>query len=64
MGQPNDGKVQGGYHIYDLTIYGKHHFPMHRCYAKYIKRFLMLRQYKDSDMRYGVSSLFWDWVFV
>jgi sterol desaturase/sphingolipid hydroxylase (fatty acid hydroxylase superfamily) len=52
-----------GYLAYDLTHYATHHFPMRSGYAKFIKRYHMQHHYKDPDMRFGVSSPIWDWVF-
>ncbi len=52
-----------GYLIYDLTHYATHHFPMRSGYAKFLKRHHMMHHYKDPDMRFGVSSPVWDWVF-
>jgi sterol desaturase/sphingolipid hydroxylase (fatty acid hydroxylase superfamily) len=52
-----------GYLIYDLTHYATHHWPMHGRWAKYLKRYHMLHHYKTEDMRYGVSSPIWDFVF-
>jgi len=48
---------------YDLTHYATHHFPMHRGYAKYLKRYHKAHHYKTPDTRFGVSSPAWDWVF-
>ena len=52
-----------GYLIYDLIHYATHHFPMRRGYTKYLKRYHMAHHYKDPNMRFGVSSPLWDWVF-
>lgn len=52
-----------GYLVYDMTHYATHHFPMRSGYAKYIKRYHMQHHYKTPNMRFGVSSPLWDWVF-
>ncbi len=52
-----------GYLIYDLIHYATHHFPMRSKVAKYLKRHHMIHHYKRPDLRYGVSSPLWDWVF-
>ncbi len=53
-----------GYLIYDLTHYATHHFPMRRGrYFRFLKRHHMLHHYKTPDLRFGVSSPFWDWVY-
>jgi sterol desaturase/sphingolipid hydroxylase (fatty acid hydroxylase superfamily) len=52
-----------GYLLYDLTHYATHHFPMRTGYLKFIKRYHMMHHYKDPDVRFGVSSPFWDYIF-
>ena len=52
-----------GYLIYDLTHYATHHWPMRSGYLKYIKRYHMAHHYKTPNMRFGVSSPVWDFVF-
>jgi sterol desaturase/sphingolipid hydroxylase (fatty acid hydroxylase superfamily) len=52
-----------GYLIYDLMHYATHHFPMRWGVFKYLKRFHMMHHYVDPDMRFGVSSPLWDWVY-
>ncbi len=53
-----------GYLIYDLTHYATHHFAMRRGrYFRFLKRHHMLHHYKTPDLRFGVSSPFWDWVY-
>jgi len=53
MAQPNDGRVQGGLIIYDLTHHATHHFPIYRGFARYIKRYRMAQHYKNPDTRLG-----------
>lgn len=52
-----------GYLIYDLTHYATHHFPMRKGIMKYLKRYHLQHHYKTPNMRYGVSSPFWDIIF-
>lgn len=52
-----------GYLTYDLMHYATHHFPMRWGVFKYLKRHHMMHHYKTPDMRFGVSSPFWDWVY-
>lgn len=53
-----------GYLIYDLMHYATHHFPMRRGKVfRYLKRHHMLHHYKTPDQRFGVSTVFWDWVY-
>lgn len=52
-----------GYMFYDLTHYATHHFPMRRGIWKALKRHHMRHHYKSPDLRFGVSSPLWDYVF-
>jgi sterol desaturase/sphingolipid hydroxylase (fatty acid hydroxylase superfamily) len=52
-----------GYVAYDMIHYATHHLPMYGRMMKYLKRYHMLHHYKTPDMRYGVSSPLWDYVF-
>ena len=52
-----------GYLVYDLTHYATHHFPMRSGVLKALKRHHMQHHYKTPNLRYGVSSPFWDIVF-
>ena len=52
-----------GYVIYDMIHYATHHLPMRSGYLKYLKRHHMAHHYKTPDMRFGVSSPIWDYVF-
>ncbi len=52
-----------GYLIYDITHYATHHFTMRRGIFKFLKRYHLKHHYKTPDLRYGVSSPLWDWVF-
>ncbi len=68
LGQPQDvgPMVAGftvGYLAYDLLHYATHHFPMRWGFLGYLKRHHMLHHYKTPDLRFGVSSPFWDWVY-
>ena len=52
-----------GYLAYDLTHYATHHFPMRSGVWKWLKRHHMRHHYKSPNMRFGVSSPLWDYVF-
>ncbi|MFA5836356.1 MAG: sterol desaturase family protein [Bellilinea sp.] len=52
-----------GYLAYDLTHYATHHFPMRTGIWKALKRHHMRHHFKSPNMRFGVSSPFWDYVF-
>ncbi len=52
-----------GYLTYDLTHYATHHFPMRGSFLKDLKRHHMVHHYKTPDLRFGVSSPLWDYVF-
>jgi sterol desaturase/sphingolipid hydroxylase (fatty acid hydroxylase superfamily) len=52
-----------GYVVYDMIHYATHHLPMYGKAMKYLKRYHMLHHFKTPDMRYGVSSPIWDYVF-
>ncbi len=52
-----------GYLAYDLTHYATHHFPMRKGIWKWLKRHHMRHHYKSPDLRFGVSSPLWDYVF-
>lgn len=52
-----------GYLAYDMIHYATHHLPMRWGPLKWLKRNHMLHHYKSPDMRFGVSSTSWDYVF-
>ncbi len=52
-----------GYLVYDLTHYATHHWPMRWGFLKALKQHHMKHHYKTEDMRFGVSSPLWDYVF-
>lgn len=52
-----------GYLVYDMIHYATHHIPMRQGIGKYLKRHHMRHHFKTPDMRYGVSSPLWDYVF-
>lgn len=52
-----------GYLAYDLTHYATHHFPMRKGVWKWLKRHHMRHHYKSPNLRFGVSSPLWDYVF-
>jgi sterol desaturase/sphingolipid hydroxylase (fatty acid hydroxylase superfamily) len=52
-----------GYLSYDLIHYATHHVASRTRWGKYLKRYHMLHHFKTPDLRYGVSSPIWDFVF-
>ena len=52
-----------GYIIYDMTHYATHHLSMKWGFLKFLKRYHLLHHYKTPDVRYGISSPIWDFVF-
>ena len=52
-----------GYLAYDMTHYSIHHFPMKRGVLKVIRKHHMHHHFQTPDLRFGVSSPFWDYVF-
>ena len=52
-----------GYLAYDLIHFAAHHFPMKRGYLKFLRKYHMQHHYKTPEMRFGVSSPLWDYVF-
>lgn len=52
-----------GYLIYDYTHYAVHHFTPRTRLGKLIKQHHMLHHFVTPDLRWGVSSPVWDYVF-
>ncbi len=52
-----------GYMSYDLTHYYIHHFNPKSEYGRRLKKHHMLHHFKTPEIRFGVSSVFWDIVF-
>lgn len=52
-----------GYMTYDLTHYYIHHFSPKTAYGRRLKKHHMLHHFKTPEIRFGVSSVFWDIVF-
>jgi sterol desaturase/sphingolipid hydroxylase (fatty acid hydroxylase superfamily) len=52
-----------GYIAYDMLHYGTHHFPIKRGYLRLVRQHHMHHHFQTPDMRYGVSSPVWDYVF-
>jgi len=52
-----------GYLAYDLTHYATHHFRMNRRYFQWVRRHHMRHHAQTPDMRFGVSTPVWDYVF-
>lgn len=53
----------GGYVAYDLTHYGCHHWPMRGRVATVFKRHHMRHHCIANESNFGVSAIFWDYVF-
>jgi 4-hydroxysphinganine ceramide fatty acyl 2-hydroxylase len=56
--------VMMGYVTYDMVHYFMHHASPKSQYWKNLKRHHMLHHYKDGLLAFGVSSKFWDYVFM
>jgi sterol desaturase/sphingolipid hydroxylase (fatty acid hydroxylase superfamily) len=52
-----------GYMAYDLTHYYVHHTNPKTRYGLALKKHHMLHHFKNSESRFGVSSMVWDYVF-
>lgn len=52
-----------GYLCYDMIHYGIHHFTIRAAWLKKVKLHHMQHHYKTPEMRFGVSSPLWDFVF-
>jgi len=52
-----------GYLIYDMTHFAIHHFNFNAKWWKKIKHHHMKHHFMDSDNGFGVSSMFWDYIF-
>lgn len=52
-----------GYMAYDMMHYYVHHGRPKSRYLKELRRHHMVHHFKSPDLRYGVSSKFWDFVF-
>src|SRR5258705_6381105 len=52
-----------GYIMYDMTHYATHHLSMNWGFLKFLKRYHLLHHYKTPDIRFGISSPIWDFVF-
>jgi 4-hydroxysphinganine ceramide fatty acyl 2-hydroxylase len=56
--------IIGGYVIYDLIHYFLHHSSPKKGYFKSLKTYHMQHHYKNGSQGFGVSSKFWDYVFL
>ena len=52
-----------GYLAYDLTHYATHHFRMKRKYFLWVRRHHMRHHAQTPNLRFGVSTPVWDYVF-
>ena len=52
-----------GYLCYDYTHYAVHHFTPRTRFGKALKQSHMIHHYVNHNLRWGVSSPLWDWVF-
>jgi sterol desaturase/sphingolipid hydroxylase (fatty acid hydroxylase superfamily) len=60
---PLSGGFTLGYLLYDMTHYSIHHIPMKRGLLKIIRKHHMHHHFQTPNLRYGVSSPFWDYIF-
>ncbi len=52
-----------GYLLYDYTYYATHHVKPRTRWGRWIKKSHMMHQYVSEEIRYGVSTPLWDFVF-
>jgi sterol desaturase/sphingolipid hydroxylase (fatty acid hydroxylase superfamily) len=52
-----------GYLTYDYTHYSVHHFTPRTRWGKALKQNHMLHHFVNQELRWGVSTPLWDWVF-
>jgi sterol desaturase/sphingolipid hydroxylase (fatty acid hydroxylase superfamily) len=52
-----------GYLIYDMTHYATHHVSVPGSYFKMVRRHHMRHHAKTPNLRFGVSSPLWDYIF-
>jgi sterol desaturase/sphingolipid hydroxylase (fatty acid hydroxylase superfamily) len=52
-----------GYLCYDYIHYSVHHFTPRTRVGKFLKQSHMIHHYVNHELRWGVSSPLWDWVF-
>lgn len=52
-----------GYLFYDISHYAFHHFAIQNKIFLKLKQHHMKHHYKDDQQGYGVSSVFWDFIF-
>ena len=52
-----------GYLVYDMSHYSIHHVRPRSAWGRMLRRHHMLHHFKDTHQRFGVSTMFWDWVF-
>jgi sterol desaturase/sphingolipid hydroxylase (fatty acid hydroxylase superfamily) len=53
----------GGYLVYDMFHYAMHHVPMRRGVLRWLRRHHMFHHTQTPNLRFGVSSPLWDFVF-
>jgi sterol desaturase/sphingolipid hydroxylase (fatty acid hydroxylase superfamily) len=52
-----------GYVAYDMMHYSTHHFKSNWAYWQFMKRYHMHHHVQTPEMRFGVTSVWWDVVF-
>lgn len=52
-----------GYLTYDMTHYYVHHYRPRTEYGRRLRKHHMLHHFRDDTVRFGVSSMVWDFVF-
>jgi len=52
-----------GYVIYDLTHYYLHHAVPRTAFGKWLRKYHLVHHFQTPDVRYGITSPLWDFVF-
>src|SRR5205823_5792760 len=52
-----------GYVIYDLTHYYLHHAAPRTAFGKWLRKYHLVHHFQTPDVRYGITSPLWDFVF-
>ena len=53
----------GGYIWYDLTHYYLHHAAPTTAFGKWLRRYHLVHHFQTPNIRYGITSPLWDFVF-
>ena len=60
---PTFAGFTAGYIVYDMLHYSMHHFQLKNGYLLLVRKHHMQHHAKTPNMRFGVSSPFWDYIF-